>query len=173
MDELIKKQAAINEVKRFAGYLDDDMIYRIVLALKRLPDAVVRCKDCKCYETKFLTDGAGYFYSPCSRMIDRTENDFCSRPERRKEQEDEMLDIPKPEHVPEAPPRFKVGQYIVYHNGERYELGRIKELTKDGAFVSYTEGSGAALTLFSDMHPLFNEYCIEKTKLGGGSVGNS
>lgn len=44
---------------------------------------------------------------------------------------------------------------------------------KDGAFVSYTEGDGASLTLFSDMHPLFNEYCIEKTTLGGDSFGNS
>jgi hypothetical protein len=172
MDEMIKKQAAINAVKRFAGYLDDDMIYRIVLALERLPDAVVRCKDCKCFETKFLTDGAGYFYSPCSRMIDRTENDFCSRPER-KEQEGEMLNIPKPEHVPETPPRLKVGQYIIYRNNERYELGRVKEITKDGAFVSYTEGNGGSLTLFSDMHPLVNDYCIEKTTLGGDFFGNS
>lgn len=93
------------------------------------------------------------------------------------EQEGEMLNIPKPEHIPEAPPKgmhdFYVGQYIIYHNSERYELGRIKELTKDGAFVSYTEGSGASLTLFSDMHPLFNHFCIIKTNLGGNFFGNS
>lgn len=35
---------------------------------------------------------------------------------------------------------FKVGQYIIYVNGERYELGRIKSLRPDGAFVAYHEG---------------------------------
>jgi hypothetical protein len=89
------------------------------------------------------------------------------------EQEDEMLNIPKPEHIPETPPRFKVGQYIVYHNGDRYEIGRVKEITKDGAFVSYTQGTGGSLTLFSDMHPLVNDYCIDKTTLGGDFFGNS
>lgn len=28
---------------------------------------------------------------------------------------------------------FKVGEYIIYHNGEHYELGRIKSLRPDGA----------------------------------------
>lgn len=83
------------------------------------------------------------------------------------EQEDEMLDIPKPEHVPEAPPRFKVGQYIVYHNGERYEIGRVKRLMQHGAFVAYNEGDTGAMTIYADMHPIVNSYCIEKTSLGG------
>lgn len=82
-----------------------------------------------------------------------------------------MLNISKPERIPKTPARgthgFRVGQYIIYRDGERYELGRIKEFTKDGAFVSYTEGTGGSLTLFSDMHPLFNEYCIKDTTLGG------
>lgn len=51
MSEYIKKEDAIIEVERFGGYLDDDMLYRIKLALGCLPSAdvveVVRCKDCK------------------------------------------------------------------------------------------------------------------------------
>ena len=31
------KQSVINEVERFKGYLDEDMIYRIQTAVKRLP----------------------------------------------------------------------------------------------------------------------------------------
>ena len=41
---------------------------------------------------------------------------------------------------------FSVGQYIVYCNGDRFELGRIKSLHKDGAFVAYHEGDTGAKT---------------------------
>lgn len=36
-DDTISRQAAINEIARWIGYLDDDMIGRIQLSLKRLP----------------------------------------------------------------------------------------------------------------------------------------
>lgn len=39
MDDLISRQAAINEVQRFLGYLDQDMIDRIKIAISRLPSA--------------------------------------------------------------------------------------------------------------------------------------
>ena len=41
---------------------------------------------------------------------------------------------------------FKVGQYIVYHNEstDHYELGRIKSLRDDGAFVAYHSGETRA-----------------------------
>ena len=42
MTEYIEKEAAKQEVKRFIGYLDEDMIYRINVALNRLPAADVR-----------------------------------------------------------------------------------------------------------------------------------
>ncbi len=84
-----------------------------------------------------------------------------------------MLNIPKPENIPETPPRFKVGQYIVYHNGDRYEIGRIKRLMQYGAFIAYNEGDIGAMTNYADMHPLVNDYCIEKTTLGGDFFGNS
>lgn len=62
---------------------------------------------------------------------------------------------------------FRVGQYIIYHNGSKFELGRIKSLTADGAFVAYGEGKTGAKTAFDLMHPLVNEYAIIKTALGG------
>lgn len=35
--------------------------------------------------------------------------------------------------------KFKEGQYVIYHieRTDHYELGRIKTLTEDGAFVAY------------------------------------
>ena len=51
MSGLIYSDSAINEISRFDGYLDDDMILRLQIAIKMLPtvDAVpvVRCRDCK------------------------------------------------------------------------------------------------------------------------------
>lgn len=50
MSNYTKKEDVVIEIERFVGYLDDDMLYRIKLALDRLPDIeIVRCKDCKWY----------------------------------------------------------------------------------------------------------------------------
>lgn len=62
---------------------------------------------------------------------------------------------------------FKEGEYIIYRNGERYELGKIKRITDDGAFVYYHSGDTAAKTPFDCMHKLVNEYVIGETSLGG------
>lgn len=53
-------------------------------------------------------------------------------------------------------PGFKEGEYIIYQNGDRYELGRIKRITSDGAFVWYHEGDTAAKTPFDCMNKLAN-----------------
>lgn len=39
MSDPIERQAAIDEVARWTGYLDEDMITRIQIGLKRLPPA--------------------------------------------------------------------------------------------------------------------------------------
>ena len=31
--------------------------------------------------------------------------------------------------------KFKEGEYIIYVNGDRYEIGKIKRIVRDGAFV--------------------------------------
>ena len=64
-------------------------------------------------------------------------------------------------------PGFKEGEYIIYQNGGRYELGRIKRITSDGAFVWYHEGDTAAKTPFDSMNKLANAYTIQETSLGG------
>lgn len=63
-------------------------------------------------------------------------------------------------------PEFHEGDYVIYHNGGRYELGRIKRLTDNGAFVWYSSGDTAAKTSFEDMHPIVNSYVIRLTSLG-------
>lgn len=40
--EYIEREAAINEQKRFCGYLDNDMLNRLEIATKRIPAADVR-----------------------------------------------------------------------------------------------------------------------------------
>ena len=62
---------------------------------------------------------------------------------------------------------FNVGQDIVYVNGKHYELGRIKSLHPDGAFVAYHAGETGAKTPYDLMRPLVNAFVIEKTMLGG------
>lgn len=63
--------------------------------------------------------------------------------------------------------KYKPGELIIYKNGDKYEIGKIKRLTEDGAFVWYHEGETAAKTPFEFMHKLINSYCILKTSLGG------
>ena len=62
---------------------------------------------------------------------------------------------------------LRTGDYIIYVNGDRYELGRIKSITEDGAFVAYHEGETGAKTSFDLMHKLINDFCIKETTLGG------
>ena len=63
---------------------------------------------------------------------------------------------------------FHEGEYIVYVNGDKYELGRIKSIRPDGAFVAYHEGETGAKTPFHCMHKLVNGHTIKETSLGGG-----
>lgn len=65
----------------------------------------------------------------------------------------------------EMPERYEVGEYIIYQNGEKYEIGRITKLQDDGAFVCYHEGETAAKTPYECMHKLENQYVM--TLLGG------
>ena len=63
--------------------------------------------------------------------------------------------------------RFSEGELIIYQNGDRFEIGRIKRLTPDGAFVWYSEGDTAAKTPLEKMHKLSNAYTVKATTLGG------
>ena len=69
---------------------------------------------------------------------------------------------------------FKVGELVVFigksYTGEIYtvEIGKIKRLCKDGAFVNYHTGETAAKTNYSDLYKIKNSYVIEKENSGGG-----
>ena len=62
---------------------------------------------------------------------------------------------------------FKEGELILYQNGDSFEIGKIKRLTPNGAFVWYSSGDTAAKTPFECMHKLVNGYVIRETSLGG------
>lgn len=63
--------------------------------------------------------------------------------------------------------KFTTGEYIVYVNGEQYEIGRVVSVTPTGCFVCYHSGETAAKTPFDCMHKLTNSYTIQATSLGG------
>lgn len=69
---------------------------------------------------------------------------------------------PVPEH-----PELVPGQYILYRNGDRYELGRVKRVTETGPFVWYSAGDTASKTPWDCVIPLENARNIVKTDLGG------
>lgn len=75
MMDLIDRKAVIDEVQRFIGYLDQDMIDRLKIAIGRLPSAqpeIIRCKDCM-HNGSYDTD--------CP--IDWNGKEYCSFAERR------------------------------------------------------------------------------------------
>ncbi len=62
---------------------------------------------------------------------------------------------------------FKEGEYIIYINGDQYQIGKVKRIVNDGAFVWYHSGDTASKTPFDCMHKLVNGYLIGETNLGG------
>ena len=62
---------------------------------------------------------------------------------------------------------WREGQLVIYQCGERFEIGKIKRVVSDGAFVYYSDGDTAAKTPFENLHRISNSYVIEKTSLGG------
>lgn len=57
---------------------------------------------------------------------------------------------------------FKEGQLVIYVGFDDMMIGKIKRITGNKAFVYYHEGDTAALTDFSLLRPINNEYCIEE-----------
>ncbi len=72
--EYIDKQDAIKEIYRFDGYLDDDMIWRLHYAIRKIPAAdvrpVVTCGECK----HWFENGSDY--CSCDRDALLRERDF-------------------------------------------------------------------------------------------------
>ena len=60
--------------------------------------------------------------------------------------------------------------YIIYKNGDTFQIGQIKRIVSDGAFVWYTSGDTASKTPFSMMYKIENDYLIGETNLGGHMI---
>lgn len=58
---------------------------------------------------------------------------------------------------------FKPGEYVVYVNGDTYQIGRVKRLNSRGAFVFYHAGDTPASTPFDNLFKLENGYCITES----------
>ena len=65
---------------------------------------------------------------------------------------------------------FKPGEYVIYACNGIYQLGKIKRVTANGAFVWYSGGDTAAMTPYYLLKKLQNPYVIKQTNLGGSSV---
>ena len=63
--------------------------------------------------------------------------------------------------------QFKKGDLIIYVNGDRYEIGKVKRVCDDGCFVYYHSGETASKTPYDCMHPILNARDILRTDLGG------
>ena len=65
--------------------------------------------------------------------------------------------------------KLKIGQYVIYdHNDGTVEIGMVKRVQGDSAFVYYSEGGTAAKTSISDLKTIKNSYVIDSTYLGRG-----
>lgn len=80
MSDLISRQDVLDEIRRFSGYLDDDMMTRIYIGLNRLPSTqaeILTCDKCKYADEKPISDGRHFCSRHGSFMY------YCSDAERR------------------------------------------------------------------------------------------
>lgn len=57
--------------------------------------------------------------------------------------------------------KYKVGDLVLYQNGDRFELGIIKKKRDEESFwVWYHTGDTAALTHIRNLHKIINEYAF-------------
>jgi len=86
MDDSIRRQDAINEIARWYGYLDEDMILRIQTRLKKVPSAqpeIVRCGQCKYAEVADAQDNQDGYTCQFHRGSIWFSGSYCSWGERR------------------------------------------------------------------------------------------
>ena len=74
---------------------------------------------------------------------------------------DLMDQVEEVEHID-----FQPGELVIYQNGDRFEIGKIKRLVTDGAVVWYRDWRHAEKTSFSKLHKLANAHVILADSLG-------
>ena len=61
---------------------------------------------------------------------------------------------------------FKENEIVLYQNGDSFEVGKIKRLCDDGAFVWYHPSDTAAKTPYESMHKIKNAAYLTNVNLG-------
>ena len=82
-DDTIRRQDAIEEIARWIGYLDEDMILRIQTGLKKLPSAqpeIIRCSECKF--SKCIEPNDDWYECQHDKRVNHS-NGYCNWAERR------------------------------------------------------------------------------------------
>jgi len=93
MIDLISRQDALDEIRRFSGYLDEDMITRIYIGINRLPSTqseIIRRKDCKHWKkTAEVIDRKSWSIGDCDIFKKRFVmcEGFCAWAERRTDEQ--------------------------------------------------------------------------------------
>lgn len=65
--------------------------------------------------------------------------------------------------------KYRVGQFVIYANGSRLELGEIKEIVDDTyCRVWYHTGDTTALTHVRNLSPIQNEYAFNINRMHAG-----
>ena len=82
--DLISRQAAIEEIARWIGYIDEDMILRIQTGLKKLPPEEPERKTGrwilkKTYEDEYGNEQFKYFCSECDAPAYEFSQPYCHR----------------------------------------------------------------------------------------------
>ena len=88
-NDTISRQAAIAEIARWIGYIDEDMINRIQIGLNRLPSAqtdIIRCKECKYAEHWYRDKAMCFLWHETG--IDVFNDGFCNYAGRRTDEAD-------------------------------------------------------------------------------------
>ena len=76
MTKYVDEKAVIAEHNRFVGYLDDDMIARLNIAIQRIPAADVK-PNIKGYWIKTGYKFICYSCSECGYDIEKTKFNYC------------------------------------------------------------------------------------------------
>lgn len=62
--------------------------------------------------------------------------------------------------------KYKVGEAVLYQNGDRFELGIVKsECGNDEYFINYHTGDTAARTNARNLHKISNGYAFKVYRL--------
>lgn len=77
MADLIERRMAYIFLTEYYNHRTENQHRNLREALRRVPDGVVRCKDCKYYGASHIKDGCVCFLD--AGMCDAEPDDFCSR----------------------------------------------------------------------------------------------